>query len=79
MKPTKIKGLVLDYITRCGASSRSTLILNIPGANGDTVSNALSTLKRNGFIQPNSGKYGLSVDSVQRRVNSRVWDANVFA
>ena len=79
MQPTPMKGLVLDYITRCGASSRSTLMLNIPGADGDTVSNALNTLKRNGFVQVNSGKYGLPVDSIQSRVNSRVWNANVFA
>ena len=79
MQPTQMKGLVLDYITRCGASSRSTLILNIPGANGDTIGNALSTLRRTGYIQNNSGSYGLSVESVQRKVNSRLWNAHVLA
>tara|TARA_R110002096_G_scaffold315227_7_gene509489 strand:+ start:4072 stop:4314 length:243 start_codon:yes stop_codon:yes gene_type:complete len=80
MQPTEIKGLVQAYIKKYGYTSRRDLVEAIPFAKGSQVSNAISTLKRNGAIELNAdGKYGEPTTSMERLINSKPWNSRLFA
>ena len=72
---------IIDYITTHGSSSKSDMLLKIPGMYSEKLNRAITNLKRKkvGGVLQHGDKISLPSDSVHKMVGSRLWNANVFA